>query len=200
MFSISNTTQLKYLPDKFYLFSFGANDPHNLAKRFYGNPNIPASCEETQNIFSHTEPAFLKGYVRSFFGYSKAWGGSVGTLIETKCQNKGVYGTITLIKHIKSDETFKIGDKKINFEALCNVEAINSGMYILQKIGVCGSIDIFAFIGNIKQYYTTSLPSERYLEAIAKLLRLVFCNIKIIEIPIRLNDNDQTICIYASPS
>jgi hypothetical protein len=152
---ITRTKDLHKLPSEFYLFSYGANSPKNLERRFEVDEDI---------IKSQTYTAFLPGYVRSFFGYSKAWEGSVGTLIKVPLNKYGTWGLLTFIK--KVDSKFMIDEHEINFEQLALVEGLNEDMYQLKRLDNLCLIEkekfeypIYAFIGCYNRYKNNILPS-----------------------------------------
>ncbi|GAH10870.1 unnamed protein product, partial [marine sediment metagenome] len=113
MHAITHTRDLQYLPDEFCLFSFGANNVENLAKRFFGDVNVAGTKEDVEIVDNYTTPAFLQGYLRTFFGYSRKWRGSVGSLTQTCEEDKGVYGLLTQFKKLdekdQKDVKFVIG-------------------------------------------------------------------------------------------
>lgn len=190
MHEITHTRDLKHLPDEFCLFSFGANNIENLAKRFFSDPNVAGTKEEVDVIAKHTTPAFLHGYLRTFFGYSKRWRGSVGSLTPTCEKDKGVYGLLTHFKKDPSSAKFFIGDKIANLKALCNVEAVDSGMYRLKHVGnLQGDIFVYAFVGCHKKFPAKGPPSRDYLNAIGKTVSYNFPRSHYIYIPIRYGDN-----------
>ena len=195
MHTITHTKNVHLLPAHFYLFSFGANDVHNLAKRFFGNKDLSGSCKETTLIRENTTTAFLEGYIRTFFGYSEKWKGSVASISRTQTPRKGVHGLLTEI-HRKKKDQFVIQNVPIHFKALCRVEAIDEGMYILQHVAnASDDIFVYAFVGCAKRYPASSRPSEAYLEAIGKTVQSSFPGASSIEIPIRysssVNDIDE---------
>ena len=196
MKQIKRTKNLDQLPNHFYLFSFGANDPPNLAKRLFGDVNKAGSKKEVKIIQKYTSPAFIPGYLRSFFGYSDVWNGSVGTLIRTKKKFSGVHGLITELTHFEKGHFF-IGKKKVKLKNLCKVENIDGGMYVLQRIMITlEGIPVYAFMGRTDQYKNNILPSRDYLNAVGKTLQYSFPNAKEIHIPIRVGENREVIYTY----
>ncbi len=189
MRTITHTKNVHLLPSHFYLFSFGANDVHNLAKRFFGNKDLPGSRKETNLIRENTTTAFLEGYVRTFFGYSEKWKGSVASISRTQIPRKGVHGLLTEI-HKEEKDQFVIQDVPIHFKALCRVEAIDEGMYILPHIAnTSDDISVYAFVGCEKRYPASSPPSEAYLKTIGKTVQSSFPGASSIEIPIRYSSS-----------
>ncbi len=156
MHTITHTKNVRFLPSHFYLFSFGANNVHNLAKRFFGNKDLPGSCQETNLIRDNTTAAFLEGYIRTFFGYSEKWKGSVASISRTQTPRKGVHGLLTEI-HKEEKDQFVIQNVPIHFKALCRVEAIDEGMYILPHVGnTLENNPVYAFVGCAKRYPASS--------------------------------------------
>ena len=210
MKQITKTSDLYRLPKRFFLFSYGANDDVNLAKRLMGDPNEKATKKEIEIIRKHTSPAFLPGYLRSFFGYSDAWGGSVGTIIKIDgdCHGYGTRGLLTEITHRngknkkngkngKNKKNFYIGNVKIRLINLCKVENIDGGMYVLRKITkTAENIPVYAFVGCTERYKNDIFPSTRYLNAIGKTLSRSFPSAQEIHIPIRLGVNRQVLRKY----
>lgn len=193
---ITRTSDLHLLPNRFFLFSFGANDEINLAKRFFGHPNEKGTTKEINTILKHTLPAFLPGYLRSFFGHSDAWDGSVGTLIKTNTYSSGTYGLLTEITQ-RGQNKFFIGKKKILLKNLGKVENIDGGMYILQKITqTTENIPVYAFVGCAERYKNNIVPSKRYLNAVGRTIHRSFPEAKEIHIPIRLGEKKHVICSY----
>lgn len=196
MHAIIHTRDLQHLPDEFYLFSFGANNVENLAKRFFGDVNVAGTKEEVGTIDNYTTPAFLQGYLRTFFGYSKKWRGSVSSLTPTCERDKGVYGLLTQFKKL-DDVKFVIGDKIANLKALCDVEAVGSGMYMLKHVGnLQGGIFVYAFVGCHNKFPAKGPPSRDYLNAIGKTLSYNFPQSRCIYIPIRYGDHPKITSEY----
>lgn len=212
MHTITHTRDLRYLPGEFYLFSYGANDVENLAKRFFGDVNVSGTTHDVDAVGDHTTSAFLQGYLRTFFGYSDKWKGSVASLIPTCERDKGVYGLLTHVKKVEKDNLeskgfrrtkdvnplhgipkdvkFVIGDKVANLKGLCQIEAVNSGMYVLKPVGNCDyDLFVYAFVGCHRTHPTTSPPSKAYLSAVGKTLSCVFPTSRCIHIPIRYGDH-----------
>lgn len=205
MKQITHTSDLYRLPKRFFLFSYGANDEVNLAKRLFNDPNEKATRKEIKTMCKHTSPAFLPGYLRSFFGYSDAWGGSVGTLIKIEDREcplygtRGTHGILTEITHRDRGDkgAFYVGDMTIGLSNLCKVENIDGGMYVLQKITKTSeNVPVYAFVGRVERYKNNTLPSKSYLNAVGKTLRRSFPEAQEIHIPIRLGGNRQVVRKY----
>lgn len=179
---ITNTKDIYLLPRKFYLFSYGANSPLNLSRRF-----IDGHDHDSNHITvsMHSNGVCIEGYVRVFFGHSKKWKGSVASIVPS---DKSVCGIITEITH-NTPKEFKIGDKPFNMKHLFEVEAVDSGMYTFSKIASSDDKDIYAFVGDVVNYPPLRHPSPEYLKAIGTLLEYLFSNAKYIEIPVRYTNN-----------
>jgi len=186
---------LNSLPTQFYLFSFGANDEVNLAKHLYGKLTQPVDKKGINLIKAHTSPAFLPGYLRSFFGYSEKWQGSVGTLIKTNKCGDGTYGLITKITKDRNSNFF-VGKRQANLKNLCKVENIDGGMYVFCQVTKLNGVPVYAFIGCIDQFKNNILPSKNYLNAVGQILERSFPNTKEIHIPIRMGEKKKIICTY----
>jgi len=115
---------------------------------------------------------------------------------------------------IPKDVKFVIGDKVANLKGLCQIEAVNSGMYVLKQVGKCNdncnddnynhdnddndddSLFVYAFVGCHRTHPTTSPPSKSYLSAVGKTLSCVFPTSRCIHIPIRYGDHPKTMDEY----
>jgi len=196
MKQIERTSELHLLPAHFYLFSFGANDEINLAKRLCGKINEAGTKKEIKIIRNHSSAAFLPGYLRSFFGYSKNWNGSVATLIRTNKRESGTYGLITEFTKNRAGEFF-IGKIRASLKNLCKVENIDGGMYVLRQVTkMRNNVPVYAFIGCVNRFKNNILPSKAYLNAVGKTLHRSFPDAKEIQIPVRLGNKKKIICNY----
>jgi hypothetical protein len=173
---IQHTSDLQKLPFTFFLFSYGANNIENLARRCFGNPFSEPSKEDIRHVSKVSYRWICSGYQRSFFGYSDRWKGSVATIHRVSCKNLYVTGVLTQIQHIydKKEECsrFFVHGERISFENLCHIESLNEEMYRLECIGSSSEdIPIYAFIGNHEsqeEHPTLKYPSLAYQKAILR--------------------------------
>lgn len=177
---IYHTDELEMLPEKFYLFGFGANNVENLAKRFFGHIEDAPTKQEIKVVDYHSSPGLVEGWKRIFFGHSKKWSGSVGSL--TRDKNSEVMGVLTFIT--RKGKKFYLGEEEINLEGLFIVEAVDRGMYRFEPISCIDGYLVYAFIGNEDAFPAKAPPSESYLNAIRKTVAYSGVDSSKIDIPI----------------
>lgn len=186
---IRHTTDLNLLPPKFFIFSYGANNIENIARRCFGDPYEEPFPEEIRMVENYTYRWVLHNYKRVFFSHSDRWGGSVAT-IHTSPEDQ-VSGILTHIQHISKgkqklyssmdnvvvnkisddERNFYIGNKEISLENLFHIESVNEEMYCFKYIDDVISTPVYSFVGSLKEEYKNILPpSQKYLDAISKTL------------------------------
>lgn len=158
------------LPNKFYLFSYGANNIKQLSKTLRYNDNIE------DNLKLSCIGLKIFGYHRDFFGNSKRWQGAIATISPKKFNC--VDGICLLIE--KQNNNYKNNNILVNFDNLLNREEFPS-TYILEKISndqepitpsqSDNNIPIIAFVVNPTYVpKTNAIVNEKYLTAILKTL------------------------------
>jgi predicted NUDIX family NTP pyrophosphohydrolase/cation transport regulator ChaC len=126
-----------------YLFSYGSNNPRQLASRL-------------GHALPETIGAYAQGYHRAFRGWSQSWGGGVATLIKSKGDR--AFGYVTTVTK---------GDLCL----LDKYEGVDSGHYDRIEIPVrlvSGErVPALVYVSNSKE---PNPPSQAYLNAIAETI------------------------------
>lgn len=162
-------TNILQLPNKFYLFSYGANYPKQIAKTLRINDNTIKHLSIGVQLY---------GYRREFFGNSKRWDGAIAT-ITPKAMNDCVQGMILLIE--KKNNKYYVHDKEVDFINLLNREEFPN-TYIINLVGYYNDLPILAFVVN--PVYIKNNPNKikkvnkKYLDAIIKTVD-IYDNTKI---------------------
>jgi hypothetical protein len=152
---------LQYLPNQFYLFSYGANNIDQLTKTLSFEKNLK------EEITRSADALDVYCYRREFFGDSPRWEGSVATIVHAEI-DKCVSGLILLIT--KKGNDYFVSEERINFLNILKREEFQK-VYIIEQI--CDhTYPVVSFVMNPNyKIKKTKEASEKYLKAIWKTLK-----------------------------
>jgi len=158
--SLNLIDDINRIPNKFYLFSYGANNIEQLSKKFGINHQV---------LENNIEAYSAKGLKQVFFSNLDESSGSVATLKASPNNINNIVKGL-LIKITKKHNKYKIGNVHINFINFLKLNAFPNS-YVLSEINHRKKIPIFALVRNRNYLHPETVPvSDRYLKEICKTI------------------------------